>query len=76
MGHDETLTGGAKAGYFCLGLFLGALGVLITWLVNRGKPVAEAAFKISIVGFLVWLVLGCAIVLIFIILPLVALDFI
>jgi sulfite exporter TauE/SafE len=68
--HQSTLTGGRKAAYFCLGLLLGAPGVLITWLINRRNPIVEDVVKISVIGFLVWLTLGCLSILLLVVFPL------
>jgi hypothetical protein len=70
--QPQALTGGAKAGYFCLGLFLNAIGVLIAWLVNRDAPVKSDAVKMSVIGFAVSLALSCGCVLLAVILGVVA----
>jgi len=57
--NDEKLTGGAKAGYFFLGLVLAVIGILIAWLVNKDKPVMKEAIKFAVIGFVVELVLTC-----------------
>ena len=54
---DQKLSGGAKVGYFFLGLFLALVGVLIAWLVNKDKPVMKEAVKMSVIGFVVAIVL-------------------
>jgi len=46
------LTGGAKFGYFALGFFLGVIGILVAWLVNKDNPgVSKVAIKFSVIGF-------------------------
>lgn len=51
-GWEVPPTGGAKAGYFALGFFLGAIGVLIAYLIARDKgPLSKsAALKFSLFG--------------------------
>jgi uncharacterized Tic20 family protein len=57
------LSGGAKAGYFCLGLFLNAIGILIAWLINKDTPAKSEAVKMSVIGFVISLVLSCVCIL-------------
>lgn len=60
---NQELTGGAKAGYFALGLFLNLIGVLIAWLISKGggQRVKSGAITFSLIGFAVsvvgWIVL-------------------
>ena len=46
-------TGGAKAGYFALGFFLGLIGVLVSWLMTKDKdPLTKSAvLKFSMICF-------------------------
>jgi hypothetical protein len=68
---SSTLTGKAKAGYFFLGMFLAVIGVLIAWFVNRGRPAATEAIKMSAVGFIVSFIICFAAVFIIFFLPLI-----
>ncbi|HBT95935.1 MAG TPA: hypothetical protein DEB24_07630 [Coriobacteriia bacterium] len=57
---NQGLTGGAKFGYFILGLFLSLIGVLIAWLINRDKDgvTKSGALKFSIIGCVISFVGG------------------
>lgn len=57
---DQSLSGGAKFGYFILGFFLGLIGVLIAWLVNKNgyQEIKSGAIKFSLIGFAVTFVLN------------------
>ena len=59
-GFDLGLSGGAKAGYFALGLFLTLVGVLIAYLMNRDKPAQtkKDAMKFAVIGLVVEIVLA------------------
>jgi len=54
---NDKLSGGAKFGYLVLGLVLNVIGVLIAWLVNRGKPTQGDAIKFSVIGLVIDVVL-------------------
>jgi hypothetical protein len=59
------LTGGAKFGYFALGFFVGVIGILISWLVNKDNPsVSRIAIKFSVIGLASTVVLAIVTVLI------------
>lgn len=51
-GWEAPLSGGAKAGWFALGFFLGLIGVLIAYLVTEDKgPLRKgAALKFALFG--------------------------
>jgi len=55
---QQELSGGAKFGYFALGLFLSWIGVLISWLVNKDKApqVKSSAIKFSVIGMIIAIV--------------------
>jgi hypothetical protein len=72
----SVLTGKAKAGYFFLGLFLAVVGVLISWLMNKGRPTVAEAVKLSALGFIVAFVLSFTVVLIVFIFPIIADSFV
>jgi hypothetical protein len=61
----------AKVGYFFLGLFLAAIGVLIAWLLNKGRPSATTAVKFSTLGFIAAFVISFATVFILFFLPII-----
>jgi uncharacterized Tic20 family protein len=71
----STLTGKAKVGYFCLGLFLAVIGILIAWFINRGQPTAVEAVKLSVLGFIVSFILVFTVVLIVFVFPIIAYSF-
>ncbi len=54
------LTGGMKFGWFVIGALVGIPGIILAWLVNADKlpQVKNDAVKFSIIGFVVWVVLG------------------
>ena len=54
------LTGGMKFGWFVVGALMGIPGIVISWLVNVDKlpQVKSEALKWTIIGFVVWIVLG------------------
>lgn len=54
------LSGGMKFGWFVIGALLGIGGIVLSWLVNVDKipQVKSDALKWSIIGFVVWIVLG------------------
>jgi len=54
---NDKLSGGAKFGYLVLGLVLSVVGVVIAWLVNRGKPTQGDAIKFSVIGLVISVVL-------------------
>lgn len=56
---NQNLTGGVKFGYVALGFFLGLIGVLIAWLIERGKPAKREAIKFSVIGFVISVVIWC-----------------
>lgn len=49
-----------KFGWFVIGALLGIGGIVLSWLVNVDKipQVKSDALKWSIIGFVVWIVLG------------------
>lgn len=54
------LTGGMKFAWLVVGALLGVPGIVIAWLVNADKmpQVKSEALKYSIIGFVIWIVLG------------------
>lgn len=54
------LTGGMKFAWLVVGALLGIPGIIIAWLVNVDKmpQVKSDALKFSIIGFVIWVVLG------------------
>lgn len=54
------LTGGMKFAWLVVGALLGIPGIIIAWLVNVDKmpQVKSDALKFSIIGFVIWIVLG------------------
>lgn len=54
------LTGGMKFGWLVVGALLGIPGIIIAWLANADKvaQVKSDALKFSIIGFVIWIVLG------------------
>ena len=60
QGFEMGITGGAKAGYFALGFFLGLIGVLITYLVNKDKTelAKKGAMKFCIIGLVTVVVIS------------------
>jgi hypothetical protein len=72
----SALTGKAKVGYFCLGLFLAVIGILIAWFINRGRPTAAEAVKLSVLGFILSFILTFMIVLIVFVFPIIAQSFV
>lgn len=54
------LTGGMKFGWFVVGALVGIGGIVLAWLTNVDKipSVKSEALKFSIIGFVVWIVLG------------------
>lgn len=54
------LTGGMKFAWLVVGALLGIPGIIIAWLVNVDKmpQVKSDALKFSIIGMVIWLVLG------------------
>ncbi|MDR1082916.1 MAG: DUF2510 domain-containing protein [Coriobacteriales bacterium] len=53
------LSTGAKVGMVALGFFLGLIGVLIAWLINKDKPTSKEAVKFSVIGFIIVFVISC-----------------
>lgn len=54
------LTGGMKFAWLVVGALMGIPGIIIAWLVNVDKmpQVKSDALKFSIIGFVIWVVLG------------------
>ena len=48
----ELMTGTAKIGFFCAGLFLSVMSLIVAWLASKGKTDAYAkeALKYSVIG--------------------------
>lgn len=61
------LTGGMKFAWLVIGALMGIPGIIIAWLVNVDKmpQVKSDALKFSIIGFVIWIVLGFLIGLMF-----------
>jgi uncharacterized Tic20 family protein len=72
----NTLTSRAKAGYFCLGLFLAVIGILIAWFINRRQATAAEAVKLSVLGFILSFVLAFTVVLVVLVFPIIAQSFV
>ena len=54
------LTGGMKFAWVVIGALMGIPGIIIAWLVNVDKmpQVKSDALKFAVIGFVIWIVLG------------------
>jgi hypothetical protein len=55
----KELSGGAKFGMFALGFFVGPIGILIAWLINKDTSASGDAIKFSVIGLAVSFVFWC-----------------
>lgn len=65
--QPDRMSGGGKAGRFFLGFFLGIIGLLITWAIDRDSPeeTMRDGLMMCLIGMVVSIAIGLVLLFVF-----------